>query len=134
MNARRPRILSGGPVPARLRAVLLAGIAAASAAGAADDSRTAGEITHLLDYVDGSGCAFIRNGETHAAADARDHLAMKYGRASARVGSAEQFIDRVATRSFLSGDLYRVQCPGRPAQPTGPWLAAELTRWRAARR
>ena len=36
------------------------------------------EITHLLDFVARSPCAFIRNGRVYPAAEARAHLERKY--------------------------------------------------------
>lgn len=105
----------------------------AGAAQAAPDARADGEIRHLLDFVSTSGCTFIRNGDPHDAASAAGHLAMKYGKARSRLATTEQFIEHVASKSFFTGQAYRVQCAGTAARNSGDWLRAELARWRQAR-
>ncbi|MGI9331330.1 MAG: DUF5329 family protein [Gammaproteobacteria bacterium] len=90
------------------------------------------EITYLLTTVESSGCTFIRNGDDHASADAADHLRMKYKRAGKRIGSAEDFIKRIASKSFLSGKPYTIQCEGDEPEPTGEWLSEQLAEFRSA--
>lgn len=104
----------------------------AVAVHASPDARADGEIRHLLDFVGASGCTFIRNGDPHDAPSAAGHLAMKYGKAKSRLASTEQFIEHVASKSFFTGQAYRVQCPGSLAINSGDWLRAELARWRQA--
>lgn len=114
----------------RAHPLLLALLLAATAAQATPAPRADAEIRHLLDFVAASDCAFIRNGDVHAARDASAHLAMKYGKAKSRLDSAEQFIEHVASKSYFTGREYQVRCPGLTARASGPWLGAELTRWR----
>ena len=40
--------------------------------------------------------------------------------------NADQFIDRVASGSTVSGKPYRVHCPGRTPVDSGAWLRARL--------
>lgn len=103
---------------------------AAGAVQATPDARADGEIRHLLDFVSASGCTFIRNGDPHDAPSAAGHLAMKYGKAKSRLATPEQFIEHVASKSFFTGQAYRVQCPGTAAINSSDWLRAELVRWR----
>lgn len=91
---------------------------------------TSGEITHLLDYIGASGCSFVRNGETSDATTARAHVERKYAYVKSRVSTTEDFIRLAATQSSTSGRPYRVLC-GSGEALTGPWLAAELQRYRA---
>jgi hypothetical protein len=65
-------------------------------------------------------------------ADARDHLQRKYDWARKRhlAGSAEEFIERAASRSSLSGKPYRVRCPGRPEVESQRWFHEVLRRIR----
>ena len=84
------------------------------------------EVVYLLDWVRASDCTFIRNGDSYPAPDAADHLAMKYRRARRWVDSADDFIDRIATGSSMSGDPYQVQCPGETRQPSALWLTSAL--------
>lgn len=85
------------------------------------------EIDQLLDKVAQSGCEFNRNGKLHNATDAKAHLQLKLRRGGKYVSSTETFIDRLASKSSWSGDLYTMECPGQLAQPAGEWLHANLT-------
>ena len=87
------------------------------------------EIQYLLEFVAGSGCAFVRNGSNHDSADAADHLRLKYQRGKRYANSAENFIDRLATGSSWSGDPYTVDCSGS-VQPTAAWLHQALDNYR----
>ena len=91
------------------------------------------EIQALLHSVETSGCQFQRNGALHDAADAADHLRLKYGRGKRHVNSAEQFIDRLATESSWTGRPYTIICDGSE-EPTGAWLHRRLAEQRADRR
>jgi hypothetical protein len=117
----------------RTRAILAAlGAALLSAQAGADPDA---EIARLLDFVATSDCRMVRNGKLYAAPEARAHLERKLAwlRDRDRVSSAEDFIERVASRSSLSGRAYAVRCQGRPEQPSGDWLRHELDRLRRAR-
>ncbi|HEX7053643.1 MAG TPA: DUF5329 domain-containing protein [Burkholderiales bacterium] len=94
------------------------------------------EIGHLMGYLGGSGCRFNRNGTWYSAADAAQHLNGKYDYLLRKglVASAEDFIDRAASESSMSGKPYQVQCGAQAAVSSGPWLRAELARYRAQRR
>jgi hypothetical protein len=94
---------------------------------------TADEIQHLLDYVAGSSCTFVRNGVESDAAAARKHLASKYGYAKSSIGSAEDFIRLVASRSSMTGEAYVVRCGGSQFSSES-WLTDELRRYRSVRR
>jgi Family of unknown function (DUF5329) len=90
------------------------------------------EIDFLLQYIEVSGCAFRRNGDWHDSAAARAHLASKYAylASSKRITSAEDFIDKAASRSSLSGEDYEVRCGACPTIKSNEWLRAVLTRYR----
>ena len=113
-----------------LAAVALATLG--TTAGATPSAQADREIRHLVDFVAASGCTFIRNGDAHDAKSAAEHLAMKYGKARSRLGTTEQFIEHVASRSFFTGREYQVQCPGKPAMTSASWLNGELDHWRRA--
>jgi uncharacterized protein DUF5329 len=120
----------------RIRRAVLAGSAIlaftlAHAALAASDGSAKDEIDHLLSYVAASSCTFVRNGSEYPAQKARDHLVDKYRFAGSRIATAEQFIDYLATKSSLSGRPYHVHC-GKSDEESGPWLNAELRRYRSA--
>jgi hypothetical protein len=90
------------------------------------------EIEYLLASVGQSNCTFVRNGNAHPSVEAADHLRMKYERAGWRVKGADQFIERIATKSSLSGKPYTIQCDGDEPCPTGRWLTERLAEYRAA--
>ncbi len=79
------------------------------------------EIDYLLNHLANSGCTFIRNGDEHEAKEARDHLEMKYNYAKRRIKTAEDFIDKIASKSSLSRKLYEVHC-GNVKMPSKQWL------------
>jgi hypothetical protein len=85
----------------------------------------------LLDFVEHSGCQFMRNGSEYAGSRARVHLEKKlnYLESKNMVSSAEDFIDLAATKSSMSGRAYEVRCP-EGVQPASTWLKRELQRQR----
>jgi hypothetical protein len=91
------------------------------------------EVNFLLGYIEGSECEFYRNGIWHDPKAARRHLNDKYLYLKARglIGSAEDFIEKAATKSSLSGEPYQVRCNGGAAVATREWLLDELVRFRA---
>ena len=93
---------------------------------------TSKEINHLLSYLKESGCQFNRNGSWYSPAEAVDHLNQKYQYLLKKgmVDTAEDFIARAASESSMSGKSYQVQCGKQAAEPSGPWLKAELMRYR----
>ncbi|MEO8546582.1 MAG: DUF5329 domain-containing protein, partial [Burkholderiaceae bacterium] len=90
------------------------------------------EVNLLLGYVDGSGCEFQRNGSWHSAHEAQLHLREKFDYLVAwkRLDTTEQFIDRAATQSSLSGRAYMVRCNGEQAITSKKWLDDELLQLR----
>jgi hypothetical protein len=91
---------------------VLACLFSAQPARASEASRASHvvEIEALLAYVAGlEGAAFLRNGSAHTSAEAAAHLRMKWQRQEERIRSAEDFIERCASRSFLTGKPYQVR-------------------------
>ena len=90
------------------------------------------EINYLLDYVEISGCEFYRNGSWHDSEKAQQHMRTKFEYFSAQKGieTAEDFIDKAASKSSLSGQPYEVRCGTCTTVTTGPWLKAVLARYR----
>ncbi|WP_369944498.1 DUF5329 family protein [Xanthomonas medicagonis] len=87
------------------------------------------EIQALLATLQASPCRFQRNGTWYPAAQAEEHLRRKYAylRKRALAASAEQFIERGASRSSVSGQVYRVACPGQSEQDAAAWFTQQLT-------
>ncbi len=93
------------------------------------------EVNYLLTTMGNSGCEFYRNGSWHDARAAEAHLRGKYARLAAanHSATADDFIDRAATRSSLSGLEYGVRCGLSPVISSSSWLHELLARYRAAR-
>ena len=90
------------------------------------------EINYLLGYIGGSACEFYRNGTWYDATRAQAHLRDKYDYLvkKDRINTAEDFIEKAATESSLSGRPYQVRCSGGGAVPTNEWLREVLARYR----
>ena len=94
---------------------------------AAEDSDA--EVQYLLKFGADSGCTFTRNGSDHDSVDAADHLRLKYDKGRRYAGSAEDFIDRLATESSWTGKPYTVNCDGK-VENSGAWLHRALEQYR----
>lgn len=93
------------------------------------------EVNALLTHLQTSGCEFNRNGSWYAGAEAKAHLLKKldYLEGKDMVSTAEQFIERGASASSMSGKAYLVRCAGKAPVESAVWLKAELQQVRAAR-
>ena len=102
-------------------------------AQAAPSEHAKAEITGLMNKLANSGCQFQRNGDWHDAGQARVHLQRKYDYLLKQnlVDSSEQFIERAASRSSMSGKAYKVSCNGVPEQDASAWFLQQLRRLRA---
>ena len=132
----RGRAAPAKPGPARtaLPAVVLAAVCLAAPLRAEPvPAPVQAEVRTLLERLAASDCRFKRNGSWHGAAEARDHLQRKYAYLAERdaIGSTEQFIDRAASRSSVSGRPYWVQCAGNDPVQSGRWLTTLLRTLRA---
>jgi hypothetical protein len=115
--------------------VLGSGLFAAPGVWALDPSHVHREIIALLGVVEHGGCAFMRNGSWYSSADARKMLEHKLNdamRDPAGVTSTEQFIEKAASRSSMSGKPYMVRCGEAKAVESGPWLMSKLVEMRAS--
>jgi hypothetical protein len=121
-------------LPVICQALLAACLFTSQARAVAPAPAARGEIDSLLTRLAASDCQFKRNGTWHAAGEARAHLQRKldYLVDKGAVASAEQFIERGATKSSVSGQAYLVKCGGNPAVPSGQWLRSELQALRDA--
>jgi hypothetical protein len=113
-------------------AVCMLTLLLATAARAEPGMPVAVEVNFLLGYVEGAGCAFNRNGTWYDSRAAQTHLRDKYKYLAARglLNSTEDFIERAATASSLSGQPYEVRCGGNATVTTNRWLRDELARFR----
>lgn len=113
-------------------ACLAAGLLFFATAQAAPPPIAQVEINYLLSTVAMSECEFYRNGSWYDAKFAAAHLRSKFQYLLAKdlVHSSEDFIEKAATVSSLSGRPYAIRCKGGEAVPTGQWLLILLARYR----
>jgi hypothetical protein len=92
------------------------------------------EILHLFEYLKKSNCEFNRNGSWYSPHAAVKHLETKYRYLMKKglINTAEQFIDRTASRSSMSGKSYLVKCGDSRAAWSCDWFTDELKRFREA--
>lgn len=67
---------------------------------------------------------FVRNGDSHNCDEAVSHLRLKLGNTRNRIDTAEQFIDKVASSSSITGKPYIVRIPGKNDENAKPYLYA----------
>src|SRR5688572_14016207 len=87
------------------------------------------KINRLIKYVAGlQGAMFIRNGDEYSAKDAAEHLQMKRKKAGNRVKTAREFIDGLASESYISGEPYKIRMKDGKTYNSRDVLMKELQR------
>ena len=96
---------------------------------------TTKEIAHLFECLNCSTCEFNRNGSWYKADKAAAHLNRKYEYLLRRnlVSSTEDFVERAATESSMSGKPYLVRCGNGSPVASNSWFKEELARYRKIR-
>jgi hypothetical protein len=87
-------------------------------------------IHHLLAYVEGSNCVFLRNGKEYNSKEAAKHLKAKYDYFMFNIKTPEEFIEKAASKSIFGGQPYWVRCADHSPIPSAEWLSQELTNYR----
>ncbi len=87
-------------------------------------------INHLLQYIEGSKCVFIRNGKEYDSQEAAKHIKTKYDAYMFNIRTPEEFIELIASKSILSDRPYLVRCGDRALIPSADWLTKELSSYR----
>ena len=88
-------------------------------------------VRHLIDHVARSGLVFVRNNEEYTSQEAAEHMAKKYRHFMDGIETTEDFIQRCATKSLLTGKLYFVIDGGGLRLKTADWLNTELAAYRS---
>lgn len=118
----------------RRRMIGLAGLAAfatgyATIAAAAPPAQEQSRIERLIRYVESQkAMKFIRNGSEYSAEDAGKFLRGKLEAMGSEVTTARQFIQRIASRSSMSGQPYHVRLADGTMQLAESFLEEELRR------
>ena len=118
------------PTPFRiLRAALLAllfGAVAALAQATPSASEQKLIDTLILRVSNMKTMTFMRNGDEHSAADAAKHMKAKFDHFKDEIVTAEDFIDRCASRSEMTGKPYQVKLHNGAVKDAQEFLNAEL--------
>ena len=112
-----------------LRRALLAlvlGLAAAVAQATPSPSEQKLIDTLILRVSKMKTMTFMRNGNEHNAADAAKHMQAKFDHFKDDIATAEDFIDRCASRSEVTGKPYKVKMANGSMRDANEFLNAEL--------
>lgn len=86
------------------------------------------KIEYLIAFIAKQDGAFIRNGSEYTPAQAAEHLRMKWKKGGSAIKTPNDFIDKLASSSSMSGKPYLIKFKnGRTAQ-VGALLRLELAR------
>ena len=84
-------------------------------------------IEHLLKTVKSlENATFVRSGKGYDGATAEAHLRKKLKHAGERVQTAEQFIEGVASKSYLTGGTYKIRFADGREIEAGEFLRGKL--------
>lgn len=118
-----PRILVVMKILRCCLAIALLAPALLQARPAAENER----IEYLLNAVKTlTGATFVRSGTDYDGAAAEGHLRMKLDRVGERVQTAKQFIEGIASKSYLTGKPYQIRFADGKVTDAGPFLSAKL--------
>ena len=107
--------------------LLALSLAPAAEANAVRGTREQARIEYLIATVAGlKDAVFVRNGRDYDAGRAADHLRKKLDYAEGKVQTAEDFIDRCATASWLSRSKYRIRFGDGRVLDSAAFLRAKL--------
>jgi len=115
------------------RRIVLAGVLLAITRAAASrepiSPHELARIEHLCETVERSkGMYFVRNDKSYSPEDAALFLREKLKAMGDEVTTAEEFIDKIATKSSMSGKPYTVRFADGREMPSADFLRAELAR------
>jgi hypothetical protein len=115
-----------------LIAILLASVSAVSHA---DGDIEIERIDYLITSIETlQNAEFIRNGKSHAARDAAEHLRLKLKKAGSRVKTAEDFIKYCASVSSTSGEPYQIRFADGHTVTAEAYLKEKLAEFEPAAR
>lgn len=115
-----------------VRLILILTLPITAAAGTPDSARQDESIHYLMAYVAQSPHTFVRNAKRYSGAEAAAHMHRKYQHFKDDIRTAEDFIERCASKSLLTGRTYTLVTAEGEQMPTAQWLMLELARHRAA--
>jgi Family of unknown function (DUF5329) len=94
-----------------------------------EQSEPEASIEYMLARVASSDVVFLRNGKSHTATEAVDHMRVKYEYYEDRIVTPEDFIRWAATKSVLSGRAYKIRDENGEV-PAAEWMHRLLAEYR----
>jgi hypothetical protein len=89
------------------------------------------KIEFLLSQIETlKGAKFWRNGSSYTAKQAADHLRMKSEKAGKSIKTAQDFIEKIASKSSMSGKAYVIEFADGAKTETKAFLIKKLTEWK----
>lgn len=89
------------------------------------------KIEFLLSQIEiQKGAKFWRNGSSYAPKQASDHLRMKWEKAGKSIKTAQDFIEKIAAKSSMSGKAYEIEFPDGAKTETRAFLVKKLAEWK----
>jgi hypothetical protein len=95
-------------------------------AGAGTRALEQARIDYLLEQVSNSPYNFFRNGSRYTGKRAEAHLKWKYFRNFSNIQTGEDFIEKAASHSKMSGEAYLIEMPNKKRIPLRSILLHEL--------
>src|SRR5258706_8310686 len=93
---------------------------------AADSEPLPKTIDHLIAQVEKSEFKFIRNGDEHTGKEAAEHMRRKYNHFKKEIKTPEDFIEKCAAKSELSGKPYMMKKTDGSMVKCQDWMKAQL--------
>jgi hypothetical protein len=105
---------------------LLLGFMASSVMAKAPLSETQ-KIESLITSIETlKGAVFIRNGSEYSSEQAAHHLRMKWDKAGSSVKTAQDFIEKCASKSSMSGEKYQIRFANGKTEYSQDYFNEEL--------
>ncbi|MGV3774537.1 MAG: DUF5329 family protein [Verrucomicrobiales bacterium] len=83
-------------------------------------------VKKVLKVVEQSEAKFIRNGKEYPAKDAAEHLQKKYDYYKKEIKTVDDFIEKCASKSIVSGKPYYIKPKNGKEVPFTTWLKEKV--------
>src|SRR5687768_5817110 len=110
-----------------LRFIILSFALLAPSLPAAEPKSESDKIKSLIASIETlKDATFIRNGSSHTAAEAADHLRRKWDSGKDKIKTARDFITHAASKSSLTGQPYKIRYKDRTEVTAEKFLSDKL--------
>jgi hypothetical protein len=99
--------------------------------GSAQGDIEKNKIEFLLNQIENQkGAKFWRNGSAYSPKQAAEHLRMKWEKAGKSIKVAQDFIEKIAAKSSMSGKAYEIEFADGTKTETRIFLIKKLSEWK----